>query len=151
LDVERSIDWAMRMTAGQVKGRARVVKKLAPVAQVEASEARLGQVLVNLIVNAAQAMPEGAAERSEIVVSTRMGGGQVILEVADNGSGIPPEQLHRIFDPFFTTRPVGVGTGLGLSICHGIVSSLGGTLTVQSKLSAGSCFKIALPPAPAKV
>jgi signal transduction histidine kinase/CheY-like chemotaxis protein len=148
VDVDRCIDWAVRMTAGQVKQRARVTKLLGKVARVEASESRLGQVLVNLIVNAAQAMPEPAQESSEITIATRMDErGQVLIDVADNGSGIPAEQLRRIFDPFFTTRPVGVGTGLGLSICHGIVSSLGGTLTVESKVGAGSRFTIALPAA----
>ncbi len=150
VEVERCVEWAIRMTAGQVRHRARVVKELTPVAQVEASEARLGQVLVNLIVNAAQAMPDGAAATSEIKISTHMDErGQVVIDVADNGSGIPSEQLRRIFDPFFTTRPVGLGTGLGLSICHGIVSSLNGTLSVESKLSAGSRFRVILPPAPA--
>jgi two-component system cell cycle sensor histidine kinase/response regulator CckA len=158
VEVDRSIDWAVRMTAGQVKNRARVVTDMEKVPRVEASESRLGQVLVNLIVNAAQAIPEAlaAAGGGEIIVRTRFeagaagtsagtGAGHVIIEVADNGVGIPAERLHRIFDPFFTTRPVGVGTGLGLSICHGIVSSLNGTLTVQSKVGEGSTFRVSLP------
>jgi PAS domain S-box-containing protein len=156
VEVDRSIDWAVRMTAGQVKNRARVRTEIEKVPRVEASESRLGQVLVNLIVNAAQAIPEplAAAGGGEIVVRTRFeagaggaGAGQVVIEVADNGVGIPAERLHRIFDPFFTTRPVGVGTGLGLSICHGIVSSLNGTLTVQSKVGEGSTFRVSLPAA----
>jgi len=82
-------------------------------------------------------------------VSVEPRGAGVLVQVADNGSGIPAEVLDRIFDPFFTTKPVGVGTGLGLSICHGIVVGLGGEITVDSEVGRGSTFRVLLPPAPA--
>jgi CheY-like chemotaxis protein len=103
-------------------------------------------VVLNLLVNAAQAMPEGNADHHEIRVATRTAAnGRVIIEVADTGCGIPRENLTRIFDPFFTTKPVGVGTGLGLAICHGIVSELGGRLDVESEVERGTTFRIELP------
>jgi archaellum biogenesis ATPase FlaH len=97
---------------------------------VNANEARLGQVFLNLVVNAAQAMQEGRAEYNEIRVTTRLADERVIIEVSDTGAGIPPEIIGRIFDAFFTTKSVGVGTGLGLAICHRIVTDMGGELTV---------------------
>jgi CheY-like chemotaxis protein len=90
-------------------------------------------------------MSEEQAERNEIHVAVRADGDLALLEVTDNGGGIPPEVLPRIFDPFFTTKPVGVGTGLGLSICHGIITSLGGRITVRSQLGEGTSFRISLP------
>lgn len=98
-----------------------------------ATEAWLGQVLMNLLLNAAHAIPEGAPDENEIRVATRIDSeGRAIVEVHDTGSGIPTEIQGRLFDPFFTTKPVGAGTGLGLSICHGIVRSFGGDLTFES-------------------
>ena len=118
------------------------------VSPVDCDEARLGQVLLNLIVNAAQAIPEGAADRNEIRVSARDDGeDQVLIEVRDTGAGIAPEDLGRIFDPFFTTKPVGVGTGLGLAIVQRIVTDNGGHLTVESQLGSGTTIRISLPAA----
>jgi two-component system cell cycle sensor histidine kinase/response regulator CckA len=91
-------------------------------------------------------MPEGRLERNEIRVSVRPDAeSRAVLEVADNGEGVPPDVLSRIFDPFFTTKPVGVGTGLGLSICHGIVSALGGHIAVYSEPGRGATFRVVLP------
>jgi CheY-like chemotaxis protein len=103
-------------------------------------------VFLNLAVNAAQAMPEGQAERNEIRVITRRGpGGDVVVEFKDTGAGIPEAVLPRIFDPFFTTKEVGVGTGLGLAICHRIVSGFGGQIGVESEVGRGTTFRISLP------
>ena len=97
------------------------------------TEARLGQVFLNLIVNAAHSIREGDAEHNRITGATSVDRSCLVLvEFRDTGSGIAPESLPRIFDAFYTTKPVGVGTGLGLSICHRIVSSLGGELEVVS-------------------
>jgi CheY-like chemotaxis protein/two-component sensor histidine kinase len=148
VDVQRIMESSLRMAWNEIRHRARLVKEYGLVPLVEANEARLGQVFLNLIVNAAQAIQEGDADHNQIRVITRLDpGGGVIVEVRDTGSGIPPENLSRIFDAFFTTKPVGVGTGLGLSICHRIVSGLGGRLEVESQVNKGSVFRVLLPKA----
>ena len=122
------------------------MKTFEPVRAVWGNEARLEQVVINLLMNAAQAVPETRAESNEIRVSVGDdGSGRAVLEVSDNGQGIPADLQSRIFDPFFTTKPVGVGTGLGLSICHGIVTSLGGEIAVHSEPEAGTTFRVVLP------
>lgn len=148
VDLRRVADSSARMANNEIRHRARLVKRYGDVPLVVASESRLGQVVLNLLVNAAQAMPEGGADRNEIGITTRTrDDGWAILEVADTGSGIPPENLARIFDPFFTTKAVGVGMGLGLAICHRIVEELGGRIDVDSTVGEGSVFRLALPPA----
>ena len=132
------------MAWNEIRHRARVVKNFDPVPLVNANESRLGQVLLNLIVNAAQAMAEGQADRNTLRVATRTEDGQAVVEVSDTGAGIPRENLDRIFDPFFTTKPVGVGTGLGLSISHRIVLELGGRIEVESKVGQGTLFRVIL-------
>jgi CheY-like chemotaxis protein len=103
-------------------------------------------VFINLLVNAAQAMPEGSVDENVVRVVGRVDAmGNAVVEIHDTGCGIPPENLDRIFEPFFTTKPVGEGTGLGLAICHGIISSLGGTLSVQSEVGKGTVFRVVLP------
>jgi PAS domain S-box-containing protein len=136
---------AIKIAGHEIRHRARIVTSFEPARRVNANEARLEQVVLNLLLNAGQAMSEAKAEHNEIALSVRGEGDVAVLEVTDNGEGIPPEVLPRIFDPFFTTKPVGVGTGLGLSICHGIVTSLGGQITVRSSAGEGTRFRIALP------
>jgi signal transduction histidine kinase len=102
-------------------------------------------VLLNLLVNAAQAIEPGAAGRNRICLRAQRRGSRVVIEVSDTGAGIARELQERIFEPFFTTKPVGVGTGLGLSICHSVVSQMGGELTVESEPGKGSLFRVALP------
>jgi signal transduction histidine kinase len=106
------------------------------------------QVVMNLCVNAMDAMPGGGP--LEVRVSDRDRGGApgVRIEVEDSGTGIAPELLERIFEPFFTTKPAGIGTGLGLSTVHGIVHQLGGAVDVRSTIGAGSCFGVWLPAGP---
>jgi CheY-like chemotaxis protein len=109
------------------------------------NESRLGQVFLNLLVNAAQAIPEGSVAQHTVTVAVRDGEpGWVIVEVSDTGSGIAAEHLSRIFEPFFTTKPLGLGTGLGLSVCHGIVVGLGGHIDVESRVGKGTTFRIRL-------
>ncbi|MGD0679954.1 MAG: ATP-binding protein [Polyangiaceae bacterium] len=148
LEIPRVLDVAVNMALTEVRHRARLVKDYQPVARVLAEESRFVQVFVNLLVNAAQAIPEGQAEENEIVLSTKTEGAHAVIEVRDSGRGIPLEVIGRIFDPFFTTKPVGVGVGLGLSICHRIIASLGGEITVRSQVNAGTTFRIELPVAP---
>jgi PAS domain S-box-containing protein len=151
-DTRRNVDLgavvksAIKIAGHEIRYRARVSTSFEPVRSVWANESRLEQVVLNLLLNAAQAMPEARAETNEIRVEVRPDAeGRAVLEVADNGAGIPPEVLPRIFDPFFTTKANGVGTGLGLSICHGIVASLGGQITVHSEASDGTTFRVVLP------
>jgi CheY-like chemotaxis protein len=152
LDVRPVLQSALSVCLNEVRHRARVRRELGEVAPVVANEARLGQVFLNLLVNAAQAIPDGQVERHEIALRTfEDEKGRVVVEVSDTGSGIAPEHLARIFDPFFTTKPVGVGTGLGLSICHGIVSALGGEIQVESQVGKGTRVRVVLPAAAQQV
>jgi PAS domain S-box-containing protein len=145
VDVRAVIEAALRVTHNEIHHRARLLTDLAvDLPPVIGSAQRLEQVFLNLLVNAVQALPDGRAE-NEIRVRMHAAGGQVIVEVSDNGVGVPADVRSRIFDPFFTTKPVGLGVGLGLSICHGIVSAHGGTICVESEHGRGSTFRVALP------
>ncbi|MFL5356071.1 response regulator [Archangium sp.] len=145
VDVHHALETAISMAGNEIRHRARLVCDYAPEPLVaEANEGRLGQVFLNLLVNAAQAIPEGDVEHQEILVRTRPHPEGVAIEVRDTGSGIAADHLERVFEPFFTTKPVGLGTGLGLSICHGIVTGFGGRMEVESQLGKGSTFRIIL-------
>jgi PAS domain S-box-containing protein len=153
VDVERTLDMAAATAAHEIRVRARLVKKYGAVPLALANEGRLAQVFVNLLVNAAQAIPEGAASDNEIRIVTREEEGRIVAEIHDTGTGIAPEDLPRVFEPFFTTKPKGVGTGLGLSISHTIMSALGGTIAAE-RVARGALFRVTLPtsyesPAPA--
>ena len=145
VNVESVLESSLRMARNEIRDRASVVRSYGGVPTVEGDEARIGQVLLNLVVNAAQALPEGRADLNQIRVSTRLEDKRVVIEVADTGPGIAPEVLDRIFDAFFTTKDVGGGTGLGLAICQRIVADMGGELTVESELGRGSTFRVSLP------
>jgi signal transduction histidine kinase/CheY-like chemotaxis protein len=147
VDVNGALETAVGFAGNELRHHARVVWSLQPVPPVSANEARLGQVFLNLVVNAAQALREEDGPRNEVRIATALEGNQVVVSVADNGVGIPAEHLPRLFDPFFTTKPAGKGTGLGLSICHAIVSGLGGRIAVASTVGLGSVFRIFLPAA----
>jgi signal transduction histidine kinase len=146
LDVARVLDSALRMARHEVQSRATLVREYARVPSVRANEAKLGQVFLNLIINAVQAIPEGKPGEHEIRVRTiEDDGGCVVVEIRDTGAGMSEDVLQRIFTPFFTTKPVGVGTGLGLSICRRIVASIGGDIAVESAVGKGSTFRVSLP------
>ncbi len=147
-DVRRVLESALNLARNEIRHRARVVTDLGEVPTVEASEHRLGQVFLNLLINAAQAIAEGRADQNQVRAVTRTDErGWAVVEIHDTGSGIPPEHPSSIFEPFFTTKPPGVGTGLGLAICHGIVTGLGGEIQVTSEPGRGSVFRVRLPPA----
>jgi signal transduction histidine kinase len=149
IDLRPVLESSINMAFNEIKYRARLVKDYDRTPPVLANEARVGQVFLNLLINAAQAIPEGHAQQNEIRVVTRTDGlGRAVIEVRDTGSGIPAGVIARIFDPFFTTKPIGVGSGLGLSICRNIVSALGGEITVESEIGKGTVFRVVLPPAP---
>ncbi len=140
------IERCLEIADHQIRHRAHVVREMTSVPAVRGSEDRLVQLFLNLVINAAQAIPEGAADRHTIRFTTQLTAEQMIrIDICDSGSGIAPETLSRIFDPFFTTKPVGEGTGLGLAICRTIVTSLGGEITVESKLGVGTTFSVILP------
>jgi len=142
---------AVSLCMNEIRHRAELVEDYGDVPPVEASESRLGQVFVNLLVNAAQAIPDGDATHHRIRVATYTAtDGSAVVEVEDTGAGIPLELRTRIFDPFFTTKGVGVGTGLGLSISLNIVRSFHGELQVESEPGAGSTFRVLLPKAQAQ-
>ncbi|WP_163993816.1 PAS domain S-box protein [Pyxidicoccus caerfyrddinensis] len=146
LDMHSVLESVAMMAANEIRHRAQLRRDYGDIPPVMANEGKLSQVFLNLVVNAAQAIPEGAAHRHEIrLVTRRDGHGRVVVEVQDTGVGIPREVIDRIFDPFFTTKPVGVGTGLGLSICHSIISGLGGDITVESEPGRGTVFRVLLP------
>jgi signal transduction histidine kinase len=146
VDVRRVMESSLRMVGNEIRHRARLVKDYQDIPPVDGNESRLGQVFLNLVVNAAQAIPAGRLESNEVRIVLRpRDGDRVLVAVSDTGSGIPPEDLPRLFDPFFTTKPVGVGTGLGLAICHRIVTSLGGEIRVESEVGKGSTFQVLLP------
>jgi two-component system, cell cycle sensor histidine kinase and response regulator CckA len=139
------LDSAARMAWNEVRQRARFVREYGELPKVLGSDARLGQVFLNLLINAAQAIPEGHTEQNEICLRARATPtNEVVVEVRDTGCGVAPEIVERIFDPFFTTKPPGIGTGLGLAICHRIVDTLGGRLEVESQPGSGATFRVTL-------
>ncbi len=146
-DVRRVLDASINIAWNEIRHRAQLVRDYGDVPAVLANESRLGQVFLNLLVNAAQALPVGMAATNQIQVRTRADERSwAVVEVSDTGPGISPENLEHLFDPFFTTKPIGVGTGLGLWICQGIVSGVGGTIEVLSGPEHRTTFRIALPP-----
>jgi signal transduction histidine kinase len=147
VELPRVIELALRMAWHEIRYRARVERDYSPAPIVDANESRLGQVLLNLLVNAAQSIPEGRPDQNLIRVSTRTDPtGNAVLEVSDTGHGIPKEIIAQLFTPFLTTKPIGVGTGLGLAISHRIIAAHGGQISVESQLGVGSVFRISLPP-----
>lgn len=142
IDISEGIDSTIRLlsryySSGQIQLR----KNYGDLPLITCYAGQINQVWMNLLVNAAQAMPQ----HGEVTVATRLENDWVTIEISDTGCGIPEDQLSRIFDPFFSTKPVGEGTGLGLSISYGIVEQHGGTITVKSKLGAGTTFTVRIP------
>jgi CheY-like chemotaxis protein len=137
----------LQLVGKALREHACVEVELGPMPLVAADEPQLTQVLVNLLTNAAQAVAAAPGGDHRVVVRGFTDPvGRAVLEVVDDGVGIARGNLERIFDPFFTTRPVGEGTGLGLSMAHRIVTSLQGTLTVDSQFGKGATFRLVLPP-----
>ncbi|MFL5344876.1 MAG: PAS domain S-box protein [Hyalangium sp.] len=148
VDVKATLEFSISMATPQLRQRAQLVRKYEPASPALGNESRLGQVFLNLLVNAAQAIPEGRVAQNSVTVALLEGEpGWVTVEVSDTGSGIAAEHLPHIFEPFFTTKPLGVGTGLGLSVCHGIITGLGGQIEVESTLGRGTTFRVRLPTA----
>jgi signal transduction histidine kinase/ActR/RegA family two-component response regulator len=145
VELNRVVESALKMTEKHVAARATLTVKVAEVPKVTAVEGRLQQVLMNLLINAADAIADTPEGRGEVHVSVACSGLQhVCLEVRDTGVGMSPEVLARAFDPFFTTKPAGKGTGLGLSICHGLVTAMGGSIEVESEPGVGTTVRLQL-------
>lgn len=140
--LQRGIDSTLNIATYAVKYKADVVKHYQPLPDIECLPAQLNQVILNLVVNAAQAI---GPERGTITLRNGVEGNSVWLEISDTGSGIAPDVLPKIFDPFFTTKPLGQGTGLGLSLSYGIVKKHRGTISVRSQQGMGTTFRIDLP------
>ncbi len=146
MDVRPALELAINMSFNEIRHRARLVKDYGETPFIEADDARVGQVFTNLLVNAAQAIPEGNHEANEIRITTSTDErGRAVVEVRDTGPGISEAVRARIFEPFFTTKDVGIGTGLGLSICHNILSGMGGEISVTSEVGRGTTFRVVFP------
>ncbi len=140
-DLNEEIYAALRITHARFETRCEVVLELGPLPRMVGRPQQMAQVVVNLLINAVQAIPE----RGKVYLSTRQEGEEVVLVVRDTGQGMPPEVRERLFQPFFSTKPLGEGTGMGLAVVHGIVSAHGGQIQVESEPGQGSTFTIRLP------
>ncbi len=141
-NLQQGIESTLNIVASELKYKADVIKEYQPLPDIECLPSQINQVIMNLVVNAAQAMGQ---ERGIITLRTGQQADIAWVEVADTGSGIAPDTLQKIFDPFFTTKPVGQGTGLGLSLSYGIVKKHGGDISVRSELGVGTTFRVELP------
>jgi len=152
VNLTQVIEQAVKMTANELRHHAQLICDFDPAPMMVADDGRLTQVFINLIMNAAHAIPVGRRDDNRVTLRTRSDDrGNTAIEVHDTGAGIPPDVLQRVFDPFFTTKDVGVGTGLGLPICHGIVTGLGGQITIESTVGAGTTVRVVLPRAVAEL
>jgi len=142
VNVENLVIRTMRLVSSQLPPGVEIASEVPEDLDIYVDVQKLQEVLLNLFLNAAQAMPDG---NGQINVTAKKGRHDVEIRVHDTGCGILPSQLPHIFDPFFTTKEVGYGTGLGLSVAHGIVERHGGTLAVKSEPGKGSAFTIKLP------
>ena len=142
-DIHVGLKSTLNIARNEIKNRADVRLNLGKLPMIDCAPAQIDQVFLNLLVNAAQAMPKD--RMGMIDINTDCDDKNVWIEVKDNGSGIAPETLEKIFDPFFTTKDPGTGTGLGLSVSQNIIQQHGGTITVQSTVGVGTTFKITLP------
>jgi len=143
LDIAEMMSETLELFQPHLRGRRiELVRRVdGPLCRVNGNRGRLQQVLMNLLLNAVDAMPDGGT----VTVAAHTDTGRVQIEVSDTGCGIPPEHLDRIYDPFFTTKPRGQGTGLGLSVSYGIVKEHSGTLLAESSPGEGSRFVVSLP------
>lgn len=140
-NLEDGLESTLNVVWNELKYKAEVIKDFGKIPEVECIPSQLNQVFMNLLVNAGHAIKE----KGTITLRTWQDAENVCVEVADTGSGIPPEIINRIFDPFFTTKPVGTGTGLGLSITHGIIRKHNGRIEVASEVGKGTTFRIFIP------
>ncbi len=147
VDVHQILDSVANMAMSEIRNRAHFVKEYGHILPVRANPNHLHQIFLNLLMNAAHAIPIGNVKDNEVRVATGLDGSRrVLVQVSDTGCGIDLDIMERIFDPFFTTKDQDRGTGLGLSICHGLVTALGGEIAVDSIVGEGTTFRVSLPP-----
>lgn len=140
------LELSIRMADNEIKHRALVVRDYEIIPIVMSDRSKLGQVFLNLLINAAQSIPIGNVNSNKITIRTRVEKDSgILVEVVDTGEGIPEKYIKNIFEPFFTTKISTVGTGLGLSICRNIIESIGGRLDVTSEVGEGTCFSVRIP------
>jgi PAS domain S-box-containing protein len=144
IDVREVLTLALKMAAGEVRQRARLSSEIGALPTIAGNAAQLGQVFLDLIVNAGQSI-EGDPLENEVRVVARVEGRSVVVEVSDTGTGISQETRDHLFDPFFTTKARGKGAGLGLSVCHSIVAAHFGQLEVESEAGKGNLSRVRLP------
>ena len=140
-DLQSGIESSLNLLSREHKDRITIHREYNSLPLVECYAGQINQVFMNLLQNAAQAIPE----RGQVWIKTESFSDWVRVAIKDTGKGIPAKDLERIFDPFFTTKPIGEGTGLGLSISYGIVEKHGGRITVASALGEGTEFAVELP------
>ncbi|WP_422924924.1 sensor histidine kinase [Singulisphaera sp. PoT] len=146
IDVNDSIDVTLGMLSDLLaRQQISVVRDFGDLPLLECAPAHINQVLLNLLMNGMQAIEATGKAFGKIEISTCRNNDEIIINIADDGCGIPPEILSKIFDPFFTTKPVGRGTGLGLSLTHGIIAEHGGRIEVESTVGVGTRFRILMP------
>jgi PAS domain S-box-containing protein len=144
LDVREVLELAISMSNSELRHRARLATRYGDVPQVRGDRARLAQVFIHLLVNAAQAIPHDATDKTIELNCSTDEHSNVIVDVRDHGIGMPSHVVEHAFDPFFTTRDVG-SAGLGLSICRNIIVALGGTITLESRVGGGTNVRVVLP------
>ena len=140
-DLNRCIESTLKIVKNGLQNKCTIETSLQPVPEVMANTGEINQILMNLMVNAGQAVGDNGL----ITVKTAIHNNSVQIDIQDNGPGIDPSHLDKLFDPFFTTKPVGEGTGLGLAISYGIIQDHDGEIEVHSELGVGTTFTIRLP------
>ncbi len=145
VDVAAVVESSINVAMHAIRGRARLSRELGAVPFLRTDPARVGQIVLNLLLNAAQCFTTADEAKNEIRVSLGTEGDRVVVVVADDGPGIAPENMERIFEPFFTTKAPGEGMGMGLAVCRTTAQSLQGELSVESTVGAGSRFALTLP------
>lgn len=140
-DINKCIESTLKLVWNELKYKATVHKDLGSIPPADCYPMQLNQVFMNILVNASQAIPE----KGEIFIKTHEDNGNIVIKIADTGTGIPKENLSKIFEPFFTTKDVGKGTGLGLSMAYGIIKKHNGTIEVESEVGKGTEFTVKIP------
>ncbi len=151
-DVIDRMEWAIRVSHSAISRHARIKRQFQSVPKARIEETRLGQIFLNLLLNAAHAMQATDSATNELTVTIDLDGYNadrdaeyIRVKIQDTGCGMTEDVLKRIFDPFFTTKPPGVGTGIGLAVCHSMISEVGGDIRAASRPGEGSCFVVRLP------